>query len=126
MVRARFNPQETVHMQLLRPWQAASRHPQRNKQGIITSSNHFLQVGDPNGSVSVATLLPGDTSGADWVDVLEMAEMGRGCTGKAPGAQYTNTIYLEALSFSSLLTAALNIIFWHLHPAGVIFKGLWI
>lgn len=83
MVRARFKPQETVHMELLRPWQAASQHPQQNKQRIITSSNHFLQVGDPNGSVSVATLLPGDTSGADWVDVLQMAEMGRGYTVKS-------------------------------------------
>lgn len=62
--------------------QPASSRKQTTYNYPIQPQHRFLQVGNPKGSVSVATLLPGDSS-VGWVNVLEMTETGRGNRGVA-------------------------------------------
>lgn len=69
IVCARFQTQEAVHMRLplnvLRclDKQPVSSRKQTTHNYPVQPQHHFVQVGDPKDSVSVATLLPGDSSG---------------------------------------------------------------
>ncbi len=60
--------------------QPASSRKQTTYNYPVQPHHHFLHLGNPKGSVSVATLLPGDSS-VGWVNVSEMTETGRGNRG---------------------------------------------
>lgn len=82
------------------PWQADSQ-PSSRKQTThnypVQTQHHFLQVAHPKGSVSVATLLPGDSSGEPGLTSLETVEMGRGksCTDRDQRGQVLRIICLQ-------------------------------
>lgn len=59
--------------------QPASSRKQTTHNYPVQPQRNFLQVDDPKGLVSVATLLPGDSLG----DVSELTETGRGNRGAA-------------------------------------------